>query len=45
LTKILGKRSIKNNVKDQSRQILIDYINMLNVADATKTLKNMKNMV
>jgi len=27
------------------RQVLIDYANMLNVADVTKTLKNMKKMV
>jgi len=35
----------KNNEKEQSRHVLIDYANMLNATDATKTLKNMKKMV
>jgi len=35
----------KNNVKEQSRQVLIDYASMFNATYATKTLKNMKKMV
>jgi len=31
-----------NNAQEQSRQVLIDYANMLYAADAIKTLKNMK---
>jgi len=35
----------KNIAQEWSRRVLIDYANMLNVLDATKTLKNMKKMV
>jgi len=51
-TKILGKIQkcrfticSKNNEKEHSRQVLIDYANVLNDVDATKTFKNMKKMV
>jgi len=36
---------ITNNVKEQSRQVLIDYANMLNVANATKTLRIWKRWI
>jgi len=31
-----------NNAQEQSRQVLIDYANMLYAVDVIKTLKNMK---
>jgi len=34
-----------NNVKEQSRQVLIDYAKMLNTAYAIKIVKNIKKMV